>query len=288
MNKRLKILLAILGVLVVLVWASTKLVYAHKLPFGTSLFLSKIYHLKAGEVVGKDKTDSLYLSDYLRSYQSLEKYLANFPDQPDVDLNDLAWQGVVRENWVKNLAENFDLNVSDQELEDYISTTFDVNELDKLSDFAKENYNLSLDDFKNTIVKAYILEMKVYQRLLENYNDQEGIAKAQDAYGELESGEKFDLVAEKYSAVPVSAENTVWVKETDLVGIYEPILDLQKGEFSKIVIIPEAYVIWQVSDLIVDENSEKAWQVKSIIINAKTMDQFFDQYFTIAKINKFY
>ncbi|MCB9802716.1 hypothetical protein H6761_01690 [Candidatus Nomurabacteria bacterium] len=289
MKNKLKIILTVIGVLALAFWVSTKMIYAHKFPVAFTKSLAKVYNLKAGELVENKQTYPIYLADYLRYYQSLNKYLESNPEaMAELDLTDLAWQKTIRDLWIKNLAQNFSLSVSDEELEAYMQETFQDEDLKELTDFAKDNYGSSLKDFKNDIVRLYLLEIKVYQQLLENYNDKEGIVKAQDAYAALEDGQDFLAVAETYSNIPQAAEEAVWLKTEDLVGIYEPILELEKNDFSKIVIVPEAYIIWRVDDLVDDDNGEKAWKVRSIIVQAKTMDQFFEQYFTIAKINKFY
>lgn len=288
MKKKLIILGIILAFLALSSWGITRLIYTHKLPLGVAAVLSRIYNIKAGEVIEADVTYDIYLADYLRHYRSLESFGKNVPEFDVKNIPELAWQGVVKDLWVKNLSKNFEISVEDEELDKYLQANFSKDDLKSLEDFAKETYHLSLDKFKDKVVRADLLELKVYQRLLENYNDKEGITKAQEAYAELEAGEDFLSVAQKYSPTPETAETSIWLKEAELVDFYEPIKDLQVGEFSKIVIIPQAYLIWRLDNIVTDENNEKGWEVRSLLIGAKTMDDFFKQYFTITRFNKFY
>lgn len=288
MKKKLILAAGILGFLLLLSYLSSILILQNKLPLNVAMVLSRFYKIKAAEVVELKHTYPVYLADYLRHRNSLESFSKNFTSTEEVNINDLAWQGLVRDLWVNNLAKNFKLEVKDSEIEEYLQFTFSVEDSAKLAEFAKNDYNLSLKDFKNKVIGQYLLEMKVYQKLLENYNDKEGITKAQDAYAELEAGIDFVEVAQKYSSSPNSAETSIWVKESEWSDFYEPIKDLSVGDFSKIVITPGAYVIWRLENTLTDENNEKAWELKSIVIDAKLMDDFFQQYFTIIRINKFY
>jgi hypothetical protein len=288
MKKKLIILSIILAILAIASWLAVRLVYSHKVPLNVATVLSHFYNIKAGEVIEDNDTYAVYLVDYLRHYRSLENFKQNFQDADTGEVSDLAWQAAVKELWVKNLAKNFDITVDKDEVEQYLGASLSKEDLDKLEAFAKENYKLSLEDFKDKIVKANLLEVKVYQKLLENYNDKEGITKAQDAYAALEAGEDFLAVAQKYSTMPETAETSIWLKEEELLGFYEPIKEMEIGQFSKIVIVPQAYVIWKLENIVTDENNPKSLEIRSIVIDAKTMDDFFQQYFTITRFNRFY
>ncbi len=288
MKKKLIILSIILAVLALASWLTVRLIYSHKMPISLAGILSRFYNIKAGEVIEANNTYVVYLADYLRHYRALENFKQNFPETNTGDVSDLAWQAAVKELWVQNLAKNFDITVDKAEVEQYLGVSLSKEDLDKLELFAKENYKLSLESFKDKIVKANLLEVKVYQKLLENYNDKEGITKAQDAYAALEAGEDFLSVAQKYSTMPETAETSIWLKEEELLGFYEPIKEMEIGKFSKIVIVPQAYVIWKLENIVTDENSQKSLEIRSIVIDAKTMDDFFKQYFAITRLNKFY
>ena len=112
---------------------------------------------------------------------------------------------------------------------------------------------------------------------------------AQSAYEALENGEDFIEVAKQFSTDASYAENSIWLAESDLVDFYTQIKTLNPGEFGKIIIIPGAYVIWQLDSIVADDvTGENAWQVRSIIIQAKSFEEFFAEYLDAADINRKY
>jgi hypothetical protein len=265
-----------------------RLVYAHKLPVNFSYYISKIYNLKAGTVSDQTSAYNISLATYLDHYRSLEHYLADNED--NVDISELAWQRAVKDHWTETLSNNYDLAVTEQEIEEYLEDAVMMDQdPESFAQFSQETYGLSINKFKELIIRPYLVEIRVYQYLLDNYNDKEGIERAQDAYKALEAGRDFVDVAKEFATDATYAENSVWLSDEDLVDFYEPIKELGEGEFSKIVIMPGAYLLWQVDSIVQDlESGTTAREARSIFIQAKGLDQFFQEYLDLADINKTY
>jgi len=183
--------------------------------------------------------------------------------------------------YVNSIAERAELTVSNEEIEEQLSN---INDLDALKESIKNDLGLSFKEYKNTVVKSLILQSKVYDYLLNNYNDMEGMQKVQSAYEALESGESFENVNQEYASFPI--EESMYLKESDLVDFYEPIKELEPGNFSKIVKVTGGYVIWYLESITNDE--ESIWEVRGLFVNAKTLEQFLEEYLANSEINKLY
>ena len=268
-----------------------KLVYAHKLPTSVNYFFAKIYHLSAGEIKDQAESYPVSLTRFTDHQKSLDFYVKNNSDNSfgEIDLSEVAWQRAVKDAWLEHLAKNYKLSVDSKEVEDYLKASNVIDQSqESFADFSKKTYGVSLAKFKEIIVKPFLLEAKVYQHMLENYNDQEGMKKAQAAYAVLESGKDFMEVAKEFSFDLTYAESGLWLKESELVDFYEPIKSLEVGKYSQIVITPGAYVIWKLESIVDGENNEKVWQVRPILVQARTLEEFFKQYMQIASVKKNY
>ena len=284
MSDKSKIIVIIILLLIVSQWALVKLVYAKRLDNGFSYWLAKTYHLSVAKVEDSKRVYKIALADYLDHRDFLDKNFSQESlDSSESDLNELAWQRTLKDYWLKHFAADHKLEATDSEIDEYMASMVGVDL--SFAEFTQKNYNLSLEKFKNLFIVPYILENKVYTYLLNNYNDSEGIRQAQNAYEALEAGRDFAAVAQEFSTDDSYTDSSVWLKQEDLVDYYEPIADLQPGEFSRIVMIPGGYIIWQVQAITSDE-SGKAWQVGSLFIKALSLEDFFQDYVKRAKINK--
>ncbi len=268
-----------------------KLVYAHKLPTSISYVFAKVYHLSAGEIKDQAESYPVSLTRYMDHQKSLNFYVKNNPDNNfgETDLGEVAWQRTIKDTWLEHLAKEYKLSVDAKEVDDYLKASNVIDQSkESFADFSKKTYGVSLGKFKEIIVKPFLLEAKVYQYMLENFNDPEGMKKAQGAYAALEGGKDFMEVAKEFSFDLTYIESGLWLKESELVDFYEPIKGLEVGKYSQIVITPGAYVIWKLESIVDGENNEKVWQVKPILVQAKTLEEFFKQYIQIASVKKNY
>ncbi|MBT4349443.1 hypothetical protein HOD19_01535 [bacterium] len=291
MRKRTYVISFIIILLIVSQLALVRLIYAHKLNPDVAYNVSKIYSLKAGTVTNGETKLKIDLSHLLTHQLSLQHYIdkvgQNESEVPSVI--DLAWERSVKDAWIDSLADKYELITSEEDTEEYLQEIILAGEDKDFATFSQENYGLSEDRFKELIVSPYLAEAQVYQYILENYNDQVGITQAQDAYEELEAGQDFFEVAQKFATDASYAENSIWLAENDLVDVYAPIKDLEVGQFGKIVIIPGAYVIWYLESIIEDEETKQnVWQAKSIVVQAKSFEAFFKDFLNLAKVERKY
>ena len=281
MDKRVRIGVIIVIFLIISQYLFVRLIYAHKLENNLGIFFSQVYNLKAGSIDDKGRKLTISLTGYLKYKDSLEKYLEI--NEEEVDIEEIVWERVLKNVWLNKIAEDNNILVTSEEFNEYLNNLKDLEEIKKMT---KENFGISFTKYKELVIKPFILESKVYNYLLDNYNDMENITQAQKAYEALEAGQDFLEVAEEYATDLVFAENSMYIPEEDLKDFYEPIKDLKEGEFSKIVMIPGGYIIWYLENIIRDE--EDVREVKQIFIQAKTINEFFADYLKRVNINKIY
>ena len=281
MDKRVRIGVIIVIFLIISQYLFVRLIYAHKLENNLGIFFSQVYNLKAGNIDDGGRKLTISLTGYLKYKDSLEKYLEI--NEEEVDIEEIVWERVLKNVWLNKIAEDNNILVTSEEFNEYLNNLKDLEEIKKMT---KESFGISFTKYKELVIKPFILESKVYNYLLDNYNDMENITQAQKAYEALEAGQDFLEVAEEYATDLVFAENSMYIPEEDLKDFYEPIKDLKEGEFSKIVMIPGGYIIWYLENIIRDE--EDVREVKQIFIQAKTINEFFADYLKRVNINKIY
>ena len=281
MDKRVRIGVIIVIFLIISQYLFVRLIYAHKLENNLGIFFSQVYNLKAGNIDDGGRKLTISLTDYLKYKDSLKKYLER--NEEEVDIEEIVWERVLKNVWLNKIAEDNNILVTSEEFNEYLNNLKDLEEIKKMT---KESFGISFTKYKELVIKPFILESKVYNYLLDNYNDMENITQAQKAYEALEAGQDFLEVAKEYSTDLVFAENSMYIPEEDLKDFYEPIKDLKEGEFSKIVMIPGGYIIWYLENIIRDE--EDVREVKQIFIQAKTINEFFADYLKRVNINKIY
>lgn len=281
MDKKVRIGIIVIIILIISQYLIIQLVYAHKLENSLGILFSKVYNLKAGSIEEGDSKLPILLEEYLKYKDSLEKYLED--NNQEIDINEVVWDRILKNTWLNKLAEDNELIVTKDELNEYLINIEDLDEIKKTS---KESFGISFTKYKELVIKPFILESKVYNYLLDNYNDIENVTIAQNAYEALESGKSFLTVAEEYATNSVFSENSMYIPEKDLVDFYEPIKELEEGGYSKIVMIPGGYIIWYLETIIGGE--ENIREVKQIFIQAKSINQFFEDYLLNVNINKIY
>lgn len=283
-----KIILGIIILIALLAasqWVLVKMVYAKKLTGGPAYFFARAYNLQAGSIIKDDSQKSLKLSEFFNNQKFVLNFLKNQKQELSQDQIDaMIWERLLKNYWLAQMAQEANLEVSDSDIDQYLAQLNDAEELRRT---AREDFGVSFDEYKNMVIKPVILEDKVYTFLLDNYNDMAGINKAQDAYEALEGGQDFSQVAGEYSDDMTYVDSSFYLNETELIDFYEPISRLKAGEFSKIITLPGAYIIWKVES-INESEGQKVYEVKGIFIAAKTIDSFFEDFIATVQVDKTY
>ncbi|MBU1203051.1 hypothetical protein KKH39_03380 [Patescibacteria group bacterium] len=293
LSRNIKIALLVLLVVLLSQLVIVKMVYAGKLNQNFSESVAGFYNLKAGSIKEENKTLNIYLNDYFKNKKFIISFLESQQDNSgntempsDEQIKEIVWKKLVKNTWINSLADENDIKVEPDEIEQYLDF---LGGKEKLMEVSKTNFNISFEEYEKLVVKPSILEAKVHDYLLSNYQDVDGVSKIQEAYALLErdSGATWSEVAKMYSDDQTYVEDSLWLKESELVSFYEPIKELQVGEFSKIVKTPLGYIIWKLDD-IDNSGQEAVWQARAIFVMGKDIEDFFDEYLEKTEIKKKY
>lgn len=293
-NKKLKIIGIIILLIILSQWLMIKLVYAHKLPQNPSIFFAQLYNLKAGEIEDKSGNINIYLKDFLLNKKFADKLLkatpitndnSNNSQVSDDEISKLVWSKLIKLAWLDKLAKENDIAVTTEDIDNYFSVVGGQNNLEEMI----KKQGATIKEYKYFLIEPDILESKVYNHLLSNFTDQKGVQKIQEAYTllEAENGQNWDIVVKEYGEDPTLSDNSFWLSEEELVDIYEPIKEIEVGEFSKIVQVSSGYIIWHL-DSISTNDDKIMMEVRGLFVYAQSIDDFFDAYLEGVNINKIY
>jgi hypothetical protein len=172
---------------------------------GTSSFLYRVTQVvpfpvaKAGSQYVSYENYLFELRHYMYFYQNQQKLDFNSAagKQQLADYKKRALDKVVNDAYIKQLASQHKVSVSNQEVNDEITILRRENRLggsdQAYVDALRQNFGWSTDDFRR-VIKQQLLEQKVVSVL-----DQNAHNRANAALAELKGGADFAAVAAKYS-----------------------------------------------------------------------------------------
>jgi parvulin-like peptidyl-prolyl isomerase len=147
------------------------------------------------------------LRHYVHYYETQQKldFNSNLGKQQLADYKKRSLNKVIDDAYIKQLAEEHKVSVSNRELDDLITVVRNQNRLGAnekgFEDVLKDNFGWSVGDFKREL-KQQLLAQKVVATL-----DTDTQAKAKAALAELKGGADFGAVAKKYSDDPSKDNN---------------------------------------------------------------------------------
>jgi hypothetical protein len=182
------------------------------------------------------------LRHYMHYYQTQQRvdFDSESGQQQIADFRKRAMERVIDYAYVKELANEHDVSVSDRELEDMITLVRTQNRLGSnnqvFADVLKEFWGWSVSDFKREL-KQQMLAQKVVATL-----DTTAQARANEAYGRIQAGEDFAVVAQQYSQDVATKDNggqydfSISQTDRDLPPqVIDQLFRLQPGEVSGII-----------------------------------------------------
>lgn len=185
-----------------------------------------------------------------------------------------ALDKVVNDAYIKQLADENGISVSNTEVEDEIMIVRNQNRLgnseEVLEETLKQFWGWTMDDFKRSL-RQQLLTQKVVAAL-----DTETKARADAALAELNSGVPFEEVVKKYSDDPATKESGgsfggfIEQNTRDLAPqTTQALFSLEPGEYSEVINIGYALEIVQVTE-------KEGNRVKGahILFNFKDPEQF--------------
>ncbi len=158
------------------------------------------------------------------------------------DYKQRALNNVIDLAYIKQLAEENGVSVSDEEVDNQIRIAREQNRLgsndDVFEDVLRNYWNWSVDDFRRSL-RNELLRQNVARAL-----DEEANEKARAALAELEAGKSFADVAKAYSEEEATAENGGLFGVVDATNrnvsqqTVDTLFRLPEGQYSDVQVVP--------------------------------------------------
>ena len=211
---------------------------------------------------------------YYESKQNLD-FNTEFGRQQLIDRKRLTLDKVINLAYIKQIAKEKNITVSDTEAEDQITLLRQQERLgnsdEVLNDVLKEYFGWSRSDFKR-YAKDTLLQKKVLEAL-----DVDTTKRANSALSELKAGADFSEVAKKYSDDVTTKDNGGvygFVVDKSSRDIYPQSLDaifkLQPGQHSDLVNTGTALEIYKM----IEQTEPNKAKVAHITFNFKDINEF--------------
>ncbi len=214
----------------------------------TSMFMYRVTQIIPFPIA---KAGTKYVS-YENYLFELRHYMHYYETQQRIDFSDESGKqqleatrkqvldGVVKDAYIKQLAEKNGISVSDREVSDAINLVRSQNKLgssDKVyEDVLKDFWGWSTSDFKRSL-RQQLLAQKVVATL-----DKETRSRANEAYAKVKSGGDFAALATQYSDDPITKQNggsygfDITESSRDLPPqVIDAIFKLKAGETSGVI-----------------------------------------------------
>ena len=195
------------------------------------------------------------LRHYMHYYQTQQNVDFNGKSGREqlTDFRKRALNSVVNQAYIKQLAEQYKITVTDQEIANEVALLRDQNRLGSsdavFEDVLKEFWDWSLDDF-NRELKDQILTQKVVSAL-----DTETHSRAQNVLTQVNNGGDFAALAKQYSEDPGTKDNGgdygIAIERSNRnlsPQVVDELFKLQPGQVSGIVETPTGLEILKVRE----------------------------------------
>ncbi|MCF7795794.1 peptidylprolyl isomerase [Patescibacteria group bacterium] len=235
--------------------------------------------------------DKILYNDFISDFETLSYYYqkrnSENPDMPIMSDNDIKKElknKMIQDYFMFELASDYDITVTESEIENEFEEVIDqLGDADKIEQAIFDAYSWSIEEFKENVLKPFILREK-----LENYislNDQINKDKKElisSILTEIKNSSKdFSYFAKKYSEDVGSSENggdLGWILKGQMIEEFEDVVfSLEEDEISDIFKTKYGYHIAKVSSRASVGEPEESVRVSHILIRTKGLDDLINE-----------
>ncbi len=248
-------------------------------------------------------TDYFKFYDYLNTFykkQNSDNSETKVPNQESIK-NEVVSK-LIKNSILQKLASKYDINVTDRELFDELKKlNIQTGSIDITEKYIKENYNMSLDDFKKDFITPIIIKNKLNSVISNDTKiNKAQLDKINDIYNKIKSsnnavtvnklGQKTDVfstLAKQSSEDKNSSENDGdlgWLSRDSMEeSIKNAAFSLEKGDYSQVIKSSSGYHIIKLIDKIDTIDIPKV-RIAHIFVKTMDIDTYLQQEINDAKI----
>jgi len=287
-----KVLLAI-GILVLLGAGMTAYVYTNKPTDSTVRKIVDVVPYPAARVGSHSLTISQYLDEYdalMGYFDSLGTDPSSLPTEEEIEVNII--DTMINKAVIGILAEDFGIELDQAQVDEMYQEM--IENSGSQEEFQKElsdTFGWSEEEFIHSVIEPIVLAAQIEEFVVGNEEIQgEAKMRANDAFGRLEAGEEFSVVASETN----DDRSAIFGGDLGYLSIEEmpeewisPLESTEVGGFTPVIESSDGYAILQLYDRIANDEGVEELGLAAILIRKKTVEQLISEYIESAKIKRY-
>ncbi len=247
--------------------------FLHTVPYPAALVNNNI-------IKYSDFTDDI--KTLTRFYSKIGAQQPEMAQPTEADIRKNVMDRLIQNELLKESAAKYDLSVTDQEVDDEFDKLADQRGPGavSISDEIMDLYGWSVDQFKEKVLRPYLLQQKLAEALAKDDSiNQAAEDKANEVLAKVKAGEDFAQLAAEYSADVSNAKSggaLGWFGKGLMVPEFEAAaFALKAGETSELVKTQFGYHIIKVDEVKQDEEGNVSEvNASHILISTTSVDQY--------------
>lgn len=274
-------LLAALGLL-------TAQVYARPVTDGLVRSVARLLPYPALSVNGEGVT----IKEFLIEYDALVSYFqdADEPPPPGDQLEVAIADTLINKIAIRQLAQAYDVELDRAQVEQYYQDVLAGQESEEaFVQNLSDTFGWTPEEFRERIVESIVLALQMTDAVLERQERQAPrAALVQEAYGRVEAGEDFAIVAKDVHAGFDGAQSDLgYVKASILPSTWASQVNaLAEGEYTSVIELPEGYVVFKLEEKIA-AGEDTQLHLLSITVPKVTLQEVVEEYLESAKVKRY-
>ncbi|MDZ7798335.1 MAG: peptidylprolyl isomerase [Patescibacteria group bacterium] len=239
--------------------------------------------------------------DFLEDKETLSYYYENMPvvetnqaKPNNREINQLSISRLIKNEFLRQEAKDYDLNVTDLELEQEMQKIINQSESKQgVEDILKEIYNWQPEDFKENVLRYYLLRSKLQDALVADENlsvNKQAKEKADEVLEKVNNEEKsFENLAKEYSEDDTASQGGYlgFFSQGEMVSEFEQAaMALEEDETSGLVKTEFGYHIIKLLSK-KGEGEDLELEASHILIKTANIDTYINQEIKKARIYVF-
>ena len=196
------------------------------------------------------------------------------PQATDQGLRQQVFTSLIDSKVAESIAERRDIKITDKDIEaEFATFPNEEQSSEQIAAALKEQYGLSIDDFKSLIVRSEVVNAKLATWFNGNQNlNKDQYKLAESIIAKLDGGEGFDALANTYSddeaSKQLSGDEGIVSEKTILPELAERLRKAGKGD-RVIASSRSGLHIIELYDVTTAENGERSYGIKQVFLKQK-------------------